>query len=134
MMKIAKHIAYAVVLFFAFIAIAPVNVPAQYRLQDKEIRYKVQFARGKTGTVVKKQIRLGTTHIYSVRAQKGQRMAVTLTTGKQTSFTIYSPTEGIIEGADGGKMWRGTLNETGEYLIAIGTDKTAKYGLEIFIK
>jgi hypothetical protein len=58
---------------------------------------------------------------------------VMLKTGKQTSFSIYSP-EGIIEDADGTKNWSGSLKQPGEYLISIGTDKTASYTLEIYIK
>jgi hypothetical protein len=130
----SKHITYTIALFIAFITFSAINVSAQDRQQDKEIRYKVQFARGKSSSVIKKQIRLGTTHLYTLRAKEGQNMTVILTTGNQTSFTIYSPTEGIIEEADGETMWRGMLNETGEYQIAIGTDKTANYTLEIYIK
>jgi len=57
-----------------------------------------------------------------------------LRNGRQTSFTVFSPINGIIEGADGETMWRGLLNESGEFLIVIGTDATADYRLEIYIK
>lgn len=82
----------------------------------------------------KKQIRKGTSHQYRLRAREGQNMTVILKTGKQTSFTVFAPTTGIIEGADGETMWRGMLSETGEFLIVIGTDVTANYTLEVWIK
>jgi hypothetical protein len=102
---------------------------------DKEVRQPIGFARGSSSAVVRKQIRVGYTHLYTLRAQaEGQTMTVILTTGDQTSFTVYSPTDGIIEGADGETMWRGMLNESGEYLIAIGTDAMANYTLEVHIR
>ena len=117
-----------------FVGFGIKNTNAQDRPMDKEVRYNVRFAKGKTSAVYKKRIPLGSTHLYTLRAREGQDMTVVLTTGNQTSFTIYSPTDGIIEGADGEKLWRGMLNESGEFLIAIGTDKTANYTLEIYIK
>ncbi len=119
------------VLVFGF---AVVSTAAQDRPMDREMRFPVKFAPGANSATVKKRIALGTSHTYTVRAKEGQTMTVILTTGKSTSFTVYAPTEGIIEGADGETMWRGMLNESGEYQITIGTDKTANYTLEIFVK
>lgn len=61
-------------------------------------------------------------------------MQVVLTTRGETSFTVYSPTEGIMEDADGVKSWRGDLTESGEYQITVGTDNTANYTLEVAVK
>ena len=103
--------------------------------QDRTtINQRVTFKRGSSSAVIKKQVRRGTSHQYRIRASEGQNMTVILTTGKKTSFTVFAPTQGIIEGADGETMWRGMLTETGEYLIVIGTDATANYTLEIFVK
>ncbi len=104
------------------------------RLMDKEVRQTIRFARGKSSAVIRKQISLGTTHLYTLRAQEGQTMTVILTTGNQTSFTVFSPSDQILEGADGETMWRGMLSESGTYLITIGTDRTANYTLEVYIK
>lgn len=118
----------AVIFFFSFDANAQ-------RPMDKEVRQTIRFARGKSSAVIKNRIPLGTTHLYTLRAREGQTMTVILTVaGNRTSFTIYSPSDGIIEGADGETLWRGMLNETGTYLISIGTDKTANYTLEVYIK
>ena len=121
------------VIFTVACAFSPCEANAQ-RQMDKEIRQTIRFSRGSDSAVIKKRISVGYTHLYSLRAREGQTMTVILTTGSRTSFTIYSPTDGIIEGADGETMWRGMLNEAGEYLIAIGTDETTNYTLEVYIK
>lgn len=117
-----------------FCAFSP-ETKAQDRPQDRTtVDQKIVFKRGANSAVIKKQIRLGMSHQYRIRAREGQNMTVILKTGKQTSFTVYAPTEGIIEGADGETKWRGMVNESGEYLIVIGTDATANYTLEVSIK
>ncbi len=123
-----------ILLTTCLLAFSSVSVNAQERGMDREMRFPVRYAKGKSSAVIKKRIALGTTHLYTLKAREGQNMTVILTTGNQTSFTVFSPSNGIIEGADGEKMWRGMLNESGEYLITIGTDKTANYTLEIYIK
>lgn len=105
------------------------------KAQDRTtVDQKIVFKRGASSTVITKQVRKGTSHQYRIRARAGQNMTVILKTGKQTSFSVYAPTEGVIEGADGETRWRGTVSETGEYLIVIGTDVTANYTLEVWIK
>ena len=125
------------ILFAAFLAIVfcfSFEANAQ-RPMDKEVRQTIRFARGKSSAVINKKIPLGETHIYTLSARDGQNMTVILTTnGNQTSFTIYSPSDNIIEGADGETMWRGMLDESGRYSISIGTDKTTNYKLEVYIK
>ena len=119
--------------FFAIIFSFSFEANAQ-RLMDKEVRQTIRFARGKNSAVIRKQISLGTTHLYTLRAREGQTMTVILNTGNQTSFTVFSPSDQILEGADGETMWRGMLDESGTYLITIGTDRKANYTLEVYIK
>ena len=103
--------------------------------QDRmTINQKITFKSGASSAIIKKQIRKGTSHQYRIRAKEGQNLTVILTTGKQTSFTISTLTQGTLEGADGETMWRGMLTETGEYYILIGTDATANYTLKIYVK
>lgn len=121
-------------LFSAILFCFSFEVSAQ-RPMDKEVRQTIRFARGKSSAVISKRIPLGETHLYTLSASEGQNMTVILTTaGNQTSFTIFSPSDQIIEGADGETMWRGMLDESGRYLISIGTDKTTNYKLEVYIK
>jgi hypothetical protein len=124
-----KLILIAIIIFGAFI----ISANAQNRPADKEIAYDLDLKSDAHSTTVKKQIKLGTTHVYKLKGEQGRYVVVMLKTGNQTSFSIYSP-EGIIEDADGTKNWSGSLKQPGEYLISIGTDKTASYTLEIFIK
>jgi hypothetical protein len=106
---------------------------AQCRGTDRAITRRVDFARGRTTTVVKNTVRLCTSHEWVLRARAGQTMSVHLATGKRTSFTLQSPS-GTIEDADGVKDWSGELPETGEYTIVVGTDATAAYTLEVTIR
>lgn len=102
--------------------------------QDRIIFYQTNINRESGSAVFRKKVNKGISHHFRLRAKKGQTLTVFLQTGKKTSFTIYAPTTGIIEGADGTTIWRGTLHESGEYIIAIGTDITANYKLEISLK
>jgi hypothetical protein len=110
---------------------APPPVAAQCHTTDKPIEKQIRFARGRTTAVIKDTIRLCNSHEYRLRARAGQRMSVHLVTGKRTSFAVYAPTDRI---SDGTKDWTGELEETGEYLISIGTDATARYTLEVTIR
>ena len=126
---ISKFTVLSVFLFIFFVF--SFEADAQDRLVvDQEIC----FQSGKNMSLVKKRIRKGTSHRFRLKARKGQIMSVILKTGKQTSFTIFAPADGIIEGADGETKWSGRLTKTGEYLIIIGTDISANYSLEVRIK
>lgn len=94
---------------------------------------RIRFPRGRTTAVVKDRVRLCTSHEYRLRARAGQTMSVHLATGNQTSFSVYSPSN-PLEGADGVKDWSGELPESGDYVISIGTDATARYTLEVTIR
>lgn len=107
------------------------NAQAQDRMT---VDQRITFKRGTNSAIIKKQIRRGTSHQYRIRVREGQNMTVILTTGKRTSFTISNLMDGIIEGADGETMWRGIVNRSGDYYILIGTDATANYTLEVYVK
>ncbi|MDQ1589771.1 MAG: hypothetical protein QOG71_398 [Pyrinomonadaceae bacterium] len=98
---------------------------------DVSVRKELRFGRRRTTAVVRDRIKLCTSHDYYLRARKGQQMSVHLVAGRQTSFTVYAPTDRISEGA---KDWSGELPEDGEYQISIGTDVTARYTLEVTIR
>jgi hypothetical protein len=103
--------------------------------QDRmTVNQRISFKRGASSAAVKKQIRKGTSHQYRIHVSEGQEMTVILTTGKKTSFTISNRIDGIIEYADGETMWKGMITRSGDYYIEIGTDATANYTLEVFVK
>lgn len=116
-------------------AVTPATAAAaQCRGTDRNIPKQIKFERGRTTAVIKDTVRLCTAHEYYLRATGGQSMSVNLATGKRTSFSIYAPTGDIIEGADGVNDWSGSLPETGQYIIHVGTDVTAAYTLEVTIR
>ena len=119
---------------FAVPTVAATPAAAQCRGTDRAITRQVRFPRGRTTAVIKDTVRLCTAHEYNLRATGGQTMTVHLATGNRTSFSLYAPTGDIIEGADGVKDWEGSLPETGQYLVHIGTDATAAYTLEVTIR
>ncbi len=112
----------------------PTAAAAQCRGTDRNINKQIRFERGRTTAVIKDTVRLCTAHEYYLKASGGQTMSVNLATGKRTSFSIYAPTGDIIEGADGVTDWSGSLPETGQYIIHVGTDVTAAYTLEVTIR
>ena len=114
-------------------ATARTSAVMQCRHADQTIPKTIKFARGRTTAVIKDTVRLCTSHEYKLRARAGQTMSIHLATGKRTSFTLVAPS-GNIEEADGVKDWSGELPDTGEYIIAIGTDATAAYTLEVTIR
>ncbi|HEY0079054.1 MAG TPA: hypothetical protein VGB73_10440 [Pyrinomonadaceae bacterium] len=114
----------------ATLTLAPVS--AQCRTTDTTVPKRIRFARGRTTAVVKDAIRLCTSHEYKLRARAGQTMNVNLVTGKRTSLTISAPDGNNL--LDGGKDWTGELPTSGEYIITVGTDATARYTLEVTIR
>ena len=131
--KIRKFTALIIVSIL-FSAIPTIARETQNRPQDRDIRQTIRFARGKHSAVISKQIKRGNSHTYVLRAREGQRMQVVLITRGRTSFTVYSPSEGLIQDADGVTDWVGDLTATGDYEITIGTDNTTNYTLEVAIK
>ena len=120
--------------FYTFLILTLANVVAVQAQDRVTINREIRFQRGKISAVVNSRIQRGTTHIYRVRASEGQKMAVVLKTGSQTSFTVSARSAGILEGADGVQQAVVELPETGEYEIQIGTDANANYTLEVAIK
>ena len=107
------------------------TVYSQCPRMDKSIEKPLRISRG-ASTVVRDTIRLCTSHTYSFRATRGQRLSIKLTTGNRTSLTLLPPSgEALV---DGELAWSGKLNENGRYEIQIGTDATARYTLEVSIK
>lgn len=129
-MSIIRKIACYSLLILSILSAVPSLATTEDRVTiDRDI----VFRRGAISASVRGRINRGTTHLYRVRARAGQEMAIVLRTGEQTSATVFAPTEGIVEGADGVRQTLVALPETGEYLIQIGTDAAANYTLEVTI-
>ncbi|MDQ6785741.1 MAG: hypothetical protein M3033_02825 [Acidobacteriota bacterium] len=134
----SKFIHYFTVFLLLAAAVCPLQSPAEaqtVRAQDNvTVERTIHFQRGAISAVVSGRIQRGTAHWFHVRAQAGQRMAIVLKTGSQTSFTVFARNAGILEDADGVREAVVELPETGDFLIEIGTDAAANYTLEVAIK
>jgi hypothetical protein len=128
MIKFIRQIAACTMLFASLANIFPVQA------QDRAIHRTLRFARDTSHADVNRRIARGTSHVYHFRARCGQYMAVFLKTGENTSLSVYSVKSGQIDNADGVTEWDGTLPDTGEYVIEIGTDRTAVYSLMVSIE
>jgi hypothetical protein len=127
---IRKITCYSLLILSIFTAIPTFAARGEDRVTiDRDII----FRRGTISASVRMRIARGTTHLYRLRACAGQEMAVVLKTGGRMSATVFAPTAGIIEGADGVRQALVALPETGEYLIQISTDHAANYTLEVTI-
>lgn len=125
-------------LFYGFAALACFLAGAtdnfgQCPRTDTPISKPLKIAKNRNSAVVKDTIRLCTSHVYRFRAEAGQILSVVLTTGEKTGLTLTAPSgERPI---DGDRLsWSGELTESGFYEIVIGTDRTARYALEISIE
>lgn len=136
LLSIKSALSRALCLCIVFVMVQAISPSfAAVFAQDKAIAKTIRFGKGRTSAIVKDAVKKGTSHEYKLRARGDQQMIVHLATGRRTSFTIYGPGGvGIVEGADGVKDWTSFLPETGEYIITIGTDVTAKYTLEVTIR
>lgn len=129
-----KFICYSLLILSLLTTVPTFAVTGSGAGEDRvTIDRDIVFRRGAISAAVNARIARGTTHLYRVRARAGQEMAIVLKTGARTSATVFAPTEGIVEGADGVRQTLVELPETGEYLIQIGTDAAAAYTLEITI-
>ncbi len=114
---------------------------------------EVQFAKGKSSTLIKQSVIRGESDQYFLTAQAGQKLAVGISAlEKNAAFTIYQPgyeagkdADGILKikgttlkGAgegDDATAWKGALPASGKYLILVGgTRGNATYQLKITIR
>jgi hypothetical protein len=120
----------------AALLISMLLLSASASQQDRTRR--VQFARGRTSTVIRDSVVRGTKDNYIVGARKGQTLSVHITSNENNAiFDVYRYVE------DGTRLttddetvdWEGELTETGDYMISVsGTRGNASYRLEISIE
>ena len=88
---------------------------------------RVKFPPGRTTVVLKGRTTGGPSESggmdpvsYVLRAKKGQRMTIHLTSAKKNAvFGLYAPGMDLIEGAQNEKDWSGELPKTGDYEIIV---------------
>ncbi|MDQ3817077.1 MAG: hypothetical protein M3362_05235 [Acidobacteriota bacterium] len=79
---------------------------------------RVKFPPGRTTVILKSKTTVSTAEVYVLRARKGQRMTLHLTsTSKKAVFTIFPPDWHPTQDASNVTEWDGELPQTGDYEI-----------------
>jgi hypothetical protein len=113
----------------------------------------IYFATGSTSGTVGGRVVRGDRVLYSVKANAGQTLTVTLTTPDDNAvFQLYEPgttvgrdSEGLLEfhgqalhgAADGedATRWSGRLARSGTYLVVVGSTRgNARYSMDVKIE
>ena len=95
---------------------------------------RIQFRKGAHSTEIKGGVARGTVNTYLIAAQKGQKMNIKIqSVEKNAVFNIIDPkTKTIVKES---KSWSGELSQTGDYEIAVGTERGgASYTLSVSVK
>ena len=98
---------------------------------------RIRFERGRTTTVIKDAVVLGTRDRYLLRASAGQTLIVHITSLEDNAdFNIYRPgSRRPMAGASEATDWTGELPRNGDYVIEVGpTRGNATYTLEVTIR
>jgi hypothetical protein len=114
---------------------------------------KIFFATGSTRGMAGGRVQRGGRNLYSLTANAGQFMIVTLTTPDDNAvFEIYGPDTTLGRDANGAlefhgeslhvagdgndaTRWSGRLPRTGTYLIAVGSTRgNARYSMDVRIE
>lgn len=100
---------------------------------------RIKFAKGKSSATIKNSVLRDEVHYYLVKVNKGQKMAIKITSvEKNASFRILKPAGGYLEGAN--EMteptdWSGTAQQSGDYKIEVASDRgNATYRLTVSVK
>jgi hypothetical protein len=88
---------------------------------------RVKFPAGRSSTILKGKTTGGPSEsggmnpvAYVVRARKGPKMILRLTSAKKNAvFALYAPGMELVETASNGKNWSGTLSKSGDYEIIV---------------
>jgi hypothetical protein len=98
---------------------------------------RVRFRRGSSSAVLKGAIVLGSADEYVIGARAGQRLTLRITSlEKNAVFDLYKthagePSEIVMEK----KNWSGVLEEDGDYLIRVGSERgNTAYTLRVTIR
>ena len=99
-----------------------------------KVQQRIQFKKGTNSAEIKGGVARGTVNTYLIKAKKGQRMKIDIQSlEKNAVFSIIDPkTKTIVKES---KNWSGELSHTGDYKIAIGTERGgASYTLSVSVK
>jgi hypothetical protein len=99
-----------------------------------KVQQRIQFKKGTHSAEIKGGVARGTVNTYLIKAKKGQKMNIKIqSVEKNAVFNIIDPnTKTIVKES---KSWSGELSQTGDYQIAIGTERGgASYSMSVSIE
>lgn len=127
----AAAAALAAALALAFGA-APAS--AQCRGTERPIAMKLALKGAPSTASTTKRIQRCARHDYRLMLKAGKRVQVRLTSRSRQRgmLTIFAPSGD--RAGDGRDIWSGTLKETGEYKVEVGSDVTTTYTLRVVLR
>lgn len=149
MNKHAKKIKYPINILIIGLSVSiifPVSVKARTSIVSSPVaaekpatliakfQRRIQFKKGTNSAEIKGGVARGTVNTYSIAAKKGQKMKVEIQSlEKNAVFSIIDPnTKTIVKES---KSWSGELSETGDYQIAVATERGgASYNMSVSIE
>lgn len=99
-----------------------------------KVQQRIQFKKGTHSAEIKGGVARGTVNTYLIKAKKGQKMNIKIqSVEKNAVFNIIDPkTKTIVKES---KSWSGELSQTGDYEIAVGTERGgASYNMSVSVK
>jgi serine/threonine protein kinase len=111
----------------------PTPTPTETAEPDPEVVSEViSFPPGSTGVQVSARIDPSIVRQYLLQAQAGQIMSVEVTRGN-ARITVIRPSGSPISGSSGVVFWQGTLDESGNFVVEVVSDRPGPFSLDIGI-
>ena len=103
--------------------------------ESKPAHRRIVFKAGTSSTTVQGKASLALPDTYLINARAGQVMTVQLTAPrKAVTFLVMSPSSRTLL-ADNARRWTGTLPESGNYYIIVGSDeRPGTYSMSVEIR
>lgn len=116
---------------------AKTAAPTLVAQQSRTLR--IRFAPGKDSATIKESVIRGTRDIYLLNAQQGQTMIVKIVSLENNAvFDVAAPPNRVGQRRSLKReaiSWSGTLPQTGDYQIVIGTTRgNASYRLQVTVR
>lgn len=106
---------------------------------QQDLKSPIHFEKGKSAAVIDGAVVLGTRNHYFLKAKKGQKMSVEISSAEENAtFTILNPQNKVIPGTEEEKdatSWTGFLPSDGQYNIRVGATRgNAEFKLKVAIQ
>lgn len=99
-----------------------------------QVQQRIQFKKGTHSAEIKGGVARGTVNTYLIKAKPGQKMNIKIQSPEKNAIfnIINSKTKTIVKES---KSWSGELSQTGDYEIAVGTERGgASYTISVSIE